>query len=78
MGAYLLTCNFPPNLYVPVVFLVHFTLLDVCFMVISCLVYSSALEMKVIYTSETLVGFQQTSWHYITEEELFIATAVRS
>jgi hypothetical protein len=36
--------------------------LAACFMLVSCLAYSSTLKMEVICSSETLVDFQQTTW----------------
>jgi hypothetical protein len=40
-------------------------LLATCFMLISCLPYSSALSMKAAYTSETPVDFQRTTRRHI-------------
>jgi hypothetical protein len=40
-------------------------LLAVCFMLVSCLAYSSTLKREVICSSETPVDFQRTTWRYI-------------
>jgi hypothetical protein len=36
-------------------------------MLVSFLAYSSTLKMETTCSSETLVDFQQTTWHYIPE-----------
>jgi hypothetical protein len=33
-----------------------------------CLAYSLTLKMEVIYSSETSVDLQQTTWYYISED----------
>jgi hypothetical protein len=43
-------------------------LLPTCFMLVSCLVYSSTLKMDVTCSSETTADIQQTTWHYIPEK----------
>jgi hypothetical protein len=43
-------------------------LLADCFMPVACMSYSSSLEMKATYPSETSVDFKRTSWHYIPED----------
>jgi hypothetical protein len=47
-----------------------------CFMLVSCLAYSSILKMEVICSSEVLTDFQQTT-EYSHKRELFITIAVR-
>jgi hypothetical protein len=42
--------------------------LAVCFMLVSCLAYSSTLTMEAVYYSETSVGFHQITRRYIPEE----------
>jgi hypothetical protein len=47
-------------------------LLAICFMLVSCLAYSSTLMMEVVCSSETPVDFQRTTLRYIAEDrELF-------
>jgi hypothetical protein len=54
-------------------------LLAACFMIVSCLAYSSILKMEAICSSETLVDFHPTTRRYIPEDiTLFLATAVRT
>jgi hypothetical protein len=43
------------------------TLLPTCFMLVSCLAYSSSLKMA-ICSSEILVDFEWTIWYYILED----------
>jgi hypothetical protein len=43
-------------------------LLVVCLMLVSCLAYSSALEMEVMCSSKRLVEFRRKVWHYIPED----------
>jgi hypothetical protein len=43
-------------------------LLAICFMLISCLVYSSALKMEATCSSEASTEFQRTTWRYIPED----------
>jgi hypothetical protein len=38
-------------------------------MLVSCLAYSSTLNMEATCSSETPVDFQRTKWHYIAEEK---------
>jgi hypothetical protein len=38
-----------------------------CFLLVSCLVYSSTLKMEAIRSSRTLVHIYRTTWHYNTE-----------
>jgi hypothetical protein len=38
------------------------------FILVSCLVYSSILKMEVTFFSKTLVDFQETTLHYISED----------
>jgi hypothetical protein len=42
--------------------------LAVCFMLVSCLTYSSTLEMEAIFYSETSAGFHETTLRYIPED----------
>jgi hypothetical protein len=42
-------------------------LLANCFMLVSCLAYSSTLKMEATCSSEMSVDFQRTIWHYIPE-----------
>jgi hypothetical protein len=53
-------------------------LLTTNFRLVSVLAYSSTLKMETICFSETPVDFQRAIWRYIPEDELFIATAVRT
>jgi hypothetical protein len=46
--------------------------LAVCFMLISCLAYSSALKMELTCSSETLVGYQRTTCVISKKIEFFI------
>jgi hypothetical protein len=39
-------------------------------MKISFLAYSSTLKMQAKYSSETLVGSQETTWRYIPEDKI--------
>jgi hypothetical protein len=36
-----------------------------CFLMVSCLSYSSTLKMEAVRSSETLVNFYRTIWRYI-------------
>jgi hypothetical protein len=49
-----------------------------CFMLVSCLAYSSTLKMEVTFSSETSVDFQRLLGIISQEIELFITTAVRT
>jgi starvation-inducible outer membrane lipoprotein len=40
-------------------------LLVACFMLVSCLTYSSALKMELTSSSKTMVGFHQATQRYI-------------
>jgi hypothetical protein len=40
----------------------------ISFMLVSCLAYSSTLNMEAICSSENSVNFQRTTWHYISED----------
>jgi hypothetical protein len=42
-------------------------ILEPVFTLVSCTVYSSTLKMEAIFSSETSVGFQRTTWLYIPE-----------
>jgi hypothetical protein len=44
---------------------------DTCFMLVSCMSYSSTLKMKATCYSETSVDCQWTTEHYIPEERTF-------
>jgi hypothetical protein len=44
------------------------TLLPVCFMLVSCLAYSSTLKMEVTHCSETMVDFHWTTQHNTLED----------
>jgi hypothetical protein len=44
-------------------------LLAVCFMLVLCLAYSSAVKMVICF-SETLVDFHQTTQHYILQDRV--------
>jgi hypothetical protein len=46
-------------------------LLAACFMLVSCLAYSSTLKMEKICSSETLVDFHRITWCYIPEHRTF-------
>jgi hypothetical protein len=46
-------------------------LLAACFMLFSCLAYSSTLKMEATCFSETLVDFQWTTWRYISGDRHF-------
>jgi hypothetical protein len=39
-----------------------------CFMLVSCLAYSSILKMEAIRSSETSIDFHRTTRHYIRED----------
>jgi hypothetical protein len=39
-----------------------------CFMLVSCVAYSSTLEMEVMSSSQTSADFQWAKWHYISED----------
>jgi hypothetical protein len=41
------------------------TLFVACFMLVTCLAFSSTLKMQAIYSSETIADLQRTTWHYI-------------
>jgi hypothetical protein len=45
-------------------------LLAACFMLVSCLAYSSALKLEATWFSETLVEFQRTTCRYIPEDRI--------
>jgi hypothetical protein len=45
----------------------HFALLAACFMLVSCLAYSSTLKMEAICSSKMQDEFQRTAQHYIPE-----------
>jgi hypothetical protein len=49
---------------------IFWALLATCFHAGSCSAYFSTLKMEVICSSETSVDFQQTTQHYIPEENL--------
>jgi hypothetical protein len=49
-----------------------------CFLLVSCLAYSSTLKMEAICSSEMLIGFYRTTWYYTQEDRIFIVTAVRT
>jgi hypothetical protein len=46
-------------------------LLATCFMLVSCLAYSSILKMEATCSPETSVDFQQTTLRYIPEYRTF-------
>jgi hypothetical protein len=46
----------------------HYLCIAICFMLVSCLIYSSSQMMKVTRSSETSVEFQLTTWRYIPED----------
>jgi hypothetical protein len=48
------------------------TLLAACFMLISCLAYSSTVNMKARCFSKTLVDFQWTTWRCIPEDRTLV------
>jgi hypothetical protein len=50
-------------------------LLSACLMLVSCLAYSLALKIEVIYSSKTMVIFQQITWHYISEDRIIHSVA---
>jgi hypothetical protein len=43
-----------------------------CFMLVSCLAYSMTLKMEATCSSETLVDFQMTMWHCISEDRTLV------
>jgi hypothetical protein len=43
-------------------------LLATCFMLVSCLAYSSTLKMEATSSSKMSDDFQQIAWHYIPED----------
>jgi hypothetical protein len=43
-------------------------MLATCFILVSCLAYSSTLKMEATYPSETLIDSQRITWHYIPED----------
>jgi hypothetical protein len=45
------------------------TLLTTCFMLVSCVAYSSTLKMEETCSSERALGFQRTTWRYIPEDK---------
>jgi hypothetical protein len=45
-------------------------LLVACFMLVSCLAYSSTLKMEVTCSSESSVDFQRITWRYIAEHRI--------
>jgi hypothetical protein len=42
-------------------------------MLVSCLAYSLILKTEVTCSSETLVHFQWTTWHYIAEDRTLVS-----
>jgi hypothetical protein len=48
-----------------------------CFMLVSCLAYSSTLKMEVTGSTKTSGEFHQTTRHYTKRTEFFITTAMR-
>jgi hypothetical protein len=53
-------------------------LLATCFMLVSCLTYSSTLKMAATCSSKKSVAVQRTTRRYIPEDKVFITTAVRT
>jgi hypothetical protein len=47
-------------------------LLPTCFILVSCFAYSSTLKMEMMWPSETLVDFLQTTWHYCPEDRTLL------
>jgi hypothetical protein len=47
-------------------------LLAACFMLVSCLAYSSTVTVEAKYSSEIPVDFQRATWRYIPEERTLI------
>jgi hypothetical protein len=45
-------------------------LLSACFMLVSCLVYSSTLKIEAACPSETLIDFQLTTRHFISQDRI--------
>jgi hypothetical protein len=50
-----------------IVFAGRQALLAICFMLVSCLAYSSTLKMVAACSSETSVDFQRIAWYYIPD-----------
>jgi hypothetical protein len=51
--------------------------IDACFMLVSCLAYSSTLKMEAICSSKTYVVLQMSTWRYIPEgRKLFYCNQV--
>jgi hypothetical protein len=46
-------------------------LLTSCFMIVSCVAYSSIMKTEVTYSSERSVDSPQTTWHYVPENRTF-------
>jgi hypothetical protein len=46
--------------------------LATCFMLVSYLVYFSALEMEATRLTETSVDFRRTTWTYIPEDKILL------
>jgi hypothetical protein len=72
--------NMPPpssRLKIASVFTVEdYVLLDACFIIVSCLAFSSALKMEATCSSEMSVDFQWITRRLIKNTEFFITTAV--
>jgi hypothetical protein len=47
-----------------------------CFVRLSCLAYSSILKTEATCSSETSIGFQQTTWRYIPEGRTLLKLSI--
>jgi hypothetical protein len=72
-GNRLVGLQFPPSLYRSCHF-PRFALLAACFMLVSCLAYTSTLKMEVICSSETSVGFHRTTQCYNPKDRILLLT----
>jgi hypothetical protein len=64
--------GYPRGIYQTPVFGTLVALLTGCFLLVSCLAFSSAVRMEAVRFSETSLDFYQTKLHYIPEDSILL------